>query len=299
VIDAPLLPGEEGATPGPLVAVFADPWPGRVELAVGANAAGLSPRGEMTRPATLGWLRAGLAAGPVGRWDWANTLEVELVDGGLASLTAQAVRAGGNGLLIEGLHGWECVQFTHAELVGADSLGTSRWRLTGLLRGQQGTEAVAVGTGARVMVLDGAAVRVSLSVAELGVPLLFRATTAPGATADVMATVAGRTRLPWRPAGLRLGRDASGARVLHWRRRTRIDGDGWGPGDVGLAEEIERYEVRALSASGAVVRRAETSAPVWAWATRAADLADGAVALEVSQLSLSHGPGAATRLNIV
>src|SRR5690606_31072645 len=73
LLDLPLVSGDE---PGyaPRVAVFADPWPGAVVLAIGTPESGFVQRQIIDRRAVMGALVTPLAAGPAARWDEANTL---------------------------------------------------------------------------------------------------------------------------------------------------------------------------------------------------------------------------------
>jgi hypothetical protein len=102
---------------------------------------------------------------------------------------------------------------------------------------------------------------------------------------------AGEGLRPYRPCHLRLA-EADGGLHARWIRRTRIDGDGWEAPEVPLGEEAERYLVR-VTASGAVLREAQTEAPEWIYPAdqRAADAGAGPRRIEVAQISARYGPG--------
>lgn len=212
VMDAPFLPGEAGT--GPLVAAYASPWPGEVAVLAGPAADDLSERARLTRPAVIGRLVAPVGAGPVGRWDWANVIEVEAPGGEFASASAAAVLAGGNAALLETAAGWELVQFQSAELVGAE-----RWRLSGLLRGQGGRPSGAAEVGARLVLPDDAVVRARVSGLETGLALLWRAA---GIGEAAEAVFEDRAGLPWRPARL-----AAPEGAVRWARRGADVPDQW------------------------------------------------------------------------
>lgn len=100
---------------------------------------------------------------------------------------------------------------------------------------------------------------------------------------------------PYAPCHLRADRGPDGL-TLRWIRRTRIDGDAWEAQEVPLGEEVERYVVR-VTRQGALLRQAETFGPAWHYPA-AERAADGAVTVEVAQLSARYGAGPAARLEL-
>ena len=258
VMDAPSLPGEAGT--GPLVAAYANPWPGEVAVLAGPAADGLSERARLVRPAVIARLVAPVGAGPVGRWDWEAVIEVEAPDGEFASTGAAAVLAGGNAALLETAAGWELVQFQGAELVGPE-----RWRLSGLLRGQGGRPSGAAETGARLVLLDGAVARASVSGLEAGLALLWRAA-GLGETAE--AVFEDRAGLPWQPVRL-----AAPAGNVRWARRGRDVPDNW---DLPDPARTVTYAVEADFGAG-FGGRAETALAEAAWPA-------GALALRIAEI---------------
>jgi hypothetical protein len=249
LLDLPPLPGAEGDA-RPLVAVAADPWRAQTIWA-GGSVDGLTQRGEVARPATVGRLTTALAAGVRHRWMREGLLEVRLEGRSPATRPAAAVLAGANALAVAGEAGWEIVQFRSAEPLGDDV-----WRLSGLLRGQPGTMAAAAPEGAVVVMLDELA-RVELAAGERGVPLIWRAAPAGGPpggaqVAEVGEVVDGLHDRPWAPAHVRIRMRADGGRDLGWIARSRLDGDRWdGPG---TAADPPRFRVRVLD--GGMERRA-------------------------------------------
>ena len=216
--------------------------------------------------------------------------------------------AGRNAIAIQTLNGgWEIAQFESAEEVAA-----GQWRLSGLLRGQGGTEdAMAAGAeaGARAVLLNDAVVPVGLRASEIGLNLQLRIGPAGRPFIDryfETVTAAGgvRARLPLSPVHLSaMNANADGSIMLNWIRRTRIDGDGWDGTDVPLGEEDERYVVRIRNA-GAVIWETETTAPGHTLdpaqaASLGLDLPEAILDLGVVQLSVTAGEGVEGRSTII
>ena len=202
IIDGPRLPEEAG---GVRVVAWADPWPGEVRVLAGPDAGSLRERAVLTRPAVIGRLTAATGAGPVGRWDRANTILVETV-GAFASLPEAQVFSGGNTALLETVEGWELIQFSTAELVGAET-----WRLSGLLRGQQGSVSAAAVEGARLLLLDGSDAAATVLPSEIGVDLIWQASGAEETETLAFGDAGG---LPWPVGHLQVK-----AGTLCWTRR--------------------------------------------------------------------------------
>jgi hypothetical protein len=289
------LPGQDDDRP--LVAVAASPWRA-FDVQAGGGLEALRLRAVVAVPATVGVTLSDLPAGPLHRFDHATRLTVRLEGNAPVSRDRSAVLAGANAVAVRGADGeWEILQFLTAEPVGADA-----WTLSGLLRGQAGSDpAMAALTlaGASVVVLDQALVRADLAAAERGLPLVWRAAPAGGpasgpAMSEALETWRGLSVRPWSPAHLRVRQDGGDA-VLTWIRRARLAGDGW-DAEVPLGEEREVYRVEILDGQ-TVVRTAETTAPTLRYtaAQRAADLPSGPIgvlAVRVAQGSALFGWGA-------
>ncbi|HEY0599371.1 baseplate multidomain protein megatron [Brevundimonas sp.] len=298
MIDPPPLPGAEDDR-RPIAVVAAEPWrPMRVFA--GPDATSLTVRGDVEDPVTVGILASPLASGVRHRWDERNALYIRVEGRAPESLSIPAVLAGGNTLAVETGSGWEIVQYRAAELVGADL-----WRLTGLLRGQQGTEeATAAGAeaGAIVVFLAATMPRMESPSAELGLPLVWRAGPAgapaggPGASETVF-TPAGRHDRPWSPAHLRCAVRGDGGFDLSWLGRRRIDGDRW-DGEPATSDP-SRYRIGVLRA-GALVRvfEVDTEAATYAGTDAAEDFPGGLAGAEVvvAQWGDRYGWGAEARV---
>ena len=226
VMDAPHLP-EYGDAPGPLVAAWADPWPGEVVVAAGREGQALSDIVRLGRPAVIGRLTQACGAGPVGRWDRSNALTVFCPSGEFASLPETEVLAGGNAALLETGAGWECIQFQSAELVAPDV-----WHLSGLSRGQRGSVPGEAGIGARLVLLDAAVARAPLGGEAIGVEMMWNVLKDDEATALNFEDRAG---LPWPVAHLRRVGEQ-----LSWTRRGAEIPESWA---LPEAENVGRFAV--------------------------------------------------------
>ncbi|MDQ1155411.1 glycoside hydrolase/phage tail family protein [Brevundimonas sp. SORGH_AS_0993] len=274
LLDLPPLPGQE-TDARPLMAAAAEPWR-PMRLHAGASSQTLTPRGEATTPATVGVLVQPLGPGARHRWDEAQALTVRVEGVSPQSASQEAVLGGANALAVRTAAGWEVVQYRTAALVD----GTV-WRLTGLLRGQQGTEAemrAGAQAGAVVVFLDEALARVEIGPGERSLPRVCRAGpagAAPGGAGFTQAafTLEGRQERPWSPSGLRVETTAAGAAV-RWTPRVRLYGDPW-DGEPAAVDPL-RFRLRVLE--GAEVRRTltvEGTEALYAAADLAADFPGG------------------------
>jgi hypothetical protein len=297
IVDGPPLPGEEDDL-RPLAFAFAEPWAGAISLSAGADASQFTRRGRIERPCSVGRLTSALFPHVSGRWQEASVW-VSVPGAGPASRTEAAVLNGANTTMVETTSGWELIQFVEAEMVDVET-----WRLSRLLRGQQGSEpAMAAGAaiGARVVFLTGAECRLDVADWERGLELDWRAWR--GSLDDTGAwngeisytALAGRM---WSPAHLRASW-SGGDLVLAWVRRARKGGDPWGAGEP-PNEVAEAYLVRILD--GDEVLRSWTAADpatTYTAAQLATDFSTGGAAgIEVAQLGADGEPGAPVAITV-
>jgi hypothetical protein len=273
-----------------LVAAYAQPWPGMVQVVDEATGATLA---ELNRRGLLGAVATDLSSGPAGVWDRGNAFEVTLLAGHLASAEPLAVLAGSNRLVVESDAGdWEVIGFAEAELVAP-----GRYRLGGLLRGLDGTRP-AIGTasaGNRVFVPDGRSMALPVEPQWLGESRSFRiyagAGDIEGSSLDVEAGLVPALPLP--PVHVRAWR-AGGDIALRWMRCSRADGDGWGAAESPLELVPERYRVTIFDGATAV-RTLESATPnlVYAAADQLSDFGapPAAFTFSVAQLSPTLGAG--------
>lgn len=260
----------------------------------GADETALTARADVAQPADVGELVEPLAAGLPYRWDEANALLVRVEGRAPESRSVAAVLGGANTVAVETAQGWELVQFREAALVDEDV-----WRLSGLLRGQQGTENPTGAEAGAVCVFIGPDLaRAASSSAERGLSLLWRAGPLGGPAggaevSEVVHAVSGVQARPWRPVHLGVENEDEGRRV-RWRARSRIDGDRWDGEAVG-ADPL-RFRVRVM-AGAVVLREAEVEGLDWLYSTAdlAADFIGGPgadAAVEVAQWGDGYGWGA-------
>lgn len=244
VMDLPPLMGRE-EDGRPVVAVAAEPWR-TMRLHAGASAETLTARADVETPATVGVLVAALGPGVRHRWDEVHAILVRVEGAAPESAVETAVLGGGNALAVETAAGWEVVQYRSALLVGP---GT--WRLTGLLRGQQGTEVemqAGAGAGSVVVFLDDRLARAEIGRGERGLPLVCRAGpagAAPGGTgfSETAFTSRGVHDRPWSPCGLAIVAEEDGL-TIRWTPRVRLFGDGW-DGEPAAVDPM-RFRLRVL-----------------------------------------------------
>lgn len=307
-LDLPLLDGSRPAGAG-YVAAVQDPWPGGLALYGSPEDTGFRLRGLLPGPAVMGATIDPLPAGPASRVDYATKLQVEISGGELSSVTRAQLLAGANAAALKGQGGlWEVFQFETATLVSEGI-----YELTGLLRGQAGTESAiaevgtSIAAGARFVLLNNAVTVVDLAVDEIRLPYQWRFGPASRDLADASYgqsehAFAGLGLRPLSPVHVRGIRNGSGDLTLSWIRRTRVGGDSWDTFEVPLAEDFERYEIDILADNGSVARTlsADVTSLTYPAADQIADfghLRDPCPVL-VMQLSALFGRGAAASANL-
>ena len=297
-LDLPLLRGDEPPEAG-YVAASQTPWPGGVAIYGSPEATGFLLRAVATASATIGVTLTSLSSGPLGLFDRASRLQVEISSGELLSASELQVFAGANAAAIRNEAGeWEVLQFTTATLISPRV-----YELSGLLRGQAGTEyamRAPLPAGARVVLLNGAHVSVNLAPAEIKLPLLWRYGPSSRDIGDASYLGAvhafqGAGLRPLSPAHVR-GTRSSGNLAITWVRRTRSGGDSWDTEDVPLSEAAEAYEVDILDGS-TVKRTIAVTAPaaVYTSAEQTADFGapQTVVSVKIYQKSAAFGRGSA------
>ena len=284
LMDLPPVPGQEDDG-RPLVALAADPW-WPMALYGGASQQSLSERAVVADSAIVGELLGRLGAGEADRWDEVNVLHLKLEGGRAQSASVEAVLDGANLLAVETMAGWELLQYRQAQLVGDEE-----WRLSGLLRGRQGTQAQAMTgamAGAAVVVLNAALMRVAVSESERGLERDWWAGPngmPPGGSDFTQAqfTWSRRQSMPWRPVHLKVEAVPSGL-AISWMLQTRLGGEDW---DASISADPMRFRIR-VRRQGQTVREWEAvdSQSLYEQASYEADFPEGLtgdVFLSVSQ----------------
>ena len=294
ILDAPPLPGEEDDA-RPLVFASAYPWPGSVQLLAGPDVTSLTQRCELTTPSIMGQLLAQAPKGLAWRWN-RSALDVEITGGDLESVDASAVLNGANAALLETANGWELLQYRDAQLVG-DNI----WRLTDLLRGQQGSEHLLeeeVEIGARIMFLTGAQQRMELSAQEYHLPLVWRAQPAfadPDAIVEGELTAHAMSLRQWAPAHVTADLIDDDLHVS-WVRRGRRGGDGWEAGEP-LLDGAEAYLVEVKDEAQILASRTVATTQTIFSSTDIAEF-PSVFKIQIAQLGPDQSPGTTVSLAV-
>ncbi len=274
------------------VAAFAQPWPGEVSLVDDATGRELV---RLPRRGSVGTVTTAFPTGPIGVWDHANTLTVELLSGHLASLDPLTVLAGGNRLAVANDAGeWEIIGFADAALIAPQT-----YRLSRLLRGQEGSGAAmgAVSGGNQIIVLDRGTTILSADTQHLGgvqQVRVYAGSADLSGTALSIVTGTGPV-LPLAPVGLTARRVGGSADIsFAWTRRSRADGNGWVAGDAPQDHLPERYQITIFN-GGTAVRIFESSdaAAGYSTAQQSADFGTppSSFGYRVQQIGPVFGPG--------
>lgn len=187
------------------------------------------PADKFTLPATIqGLTTATLAVGPEDLFDDASVFTVQLVSGALPTVTELDVLNGANLVAVQGVNGWEVLQYTVASLIAP-----STYSLTHLLRARYGTE---LGMGA-----------------SKGSPFIFIGQAGPSNDLFMRTYLHVGAKL-FSPVDITAAR-AGGNVTFSWVRRSRLPAlqeFGW---TVPLDSIDERYELDVLNAPGGAVVR--------------------------------------------
>lgn len=297
LIDLPMWPGIERPADQFRIAAFARPWNG-VSAFISPEQTGFEQRAMLAHSAVMGELVAPLNEGASGRWLNNQALSVRLYDGELSSVTRSQLFNGANSALVGTSGGeWELLQFLNAEEISSDV-----WRLTGLLRGQCGTEREAMQLkkeGAPFILLNDAVSPAGLKPQEAGLELNWRIGCSGEEFSDQFystKTKMGGLRVlqPLSPVHISTRMRPNGDMDIVWIRRGRIDADSWLSPEIPLGEEREAYHIEILFEERAV-RSFEVTASNWTYSAseRLKDLGNPSVAFDfkVAMISASVGLG--------
>jgi len=277
VIDAPVLP-DAGEDWWPLIAGVGTAWPSPVTVSAGLDATQVTARAELSERAGVGRLLSPLATGPLGRWDEAAVLHIDVPGEILASHSKGAALAGAGPILVCNATGWELIGYRTARLTGA-----GQYELTGLLRGLQGSQILSVESGAFCVLLDNRLQRGNVGAEERGIELIWQAQ-GRGLFGPLLAdTFEDKAELEFAPVHLRIKTGETGRRVANWVRRGAEIRDNWT--DV-AAVNIGRFAVDLLR-NGVNVKSAIVDQAVW-------DLPDNVLegdVLTVRQIGPDGRPG--------
>lgn len=248
IIDGAILQdADDNAGPYVVLSGYAAPYPGG-ELLIGNDATSLLPIGAVSSEAVMGYAETAPGAWSSSSVDETNLVTISVDRFSLSAITRDVLLAGSSNIAAIGANGrWEYIAFQRA-----DSLGSGRYVLSGLLRGLRGTEwASGLHQAGDAFVMLGAAgaQRPNLEVGTIGSSKLFRAVTLGRSTGtDQTYANTGEGLKPFSPVDLRKSVDAIGNITLTWDRRTRMSCN-WLTGIMPLGERTERYDVVIYSSS--------------------------------------------------
>ena len=304
MLDLPLLNGDEDPV-APFVAASGIPWPGSVALYSSSHDSDYRLNGLLTSPSTMGLTQTVLPSANAGVYDRGASLRVELIRGDLASVSGEQLLSGANLAVIgDGTaDNWEVFQFQDVGLVSPNT-----YELSNRLRGQAGTDGIMPAewpVGSVFLMLDGTPEQIDFASAARGVSRHYRF--GPGTRPITDASYQHREEVftgiglrPYRVAHMSFDIE-NDAVMVAWIRRTRLNGDSWGPEDVPLSEAFERYAVRVFS-NGIQVRNAVTTSAEWTYSEemRQIDGTLGAANLrfDVAQISDIYGEGPAASISV-
>lgn len=296
LMDLPLLRVDDDQ-PGVYAAIGGlSGWPGAAiwRAADGVNYSNIA---GFSAAATSGIATSALADASPHYMDCADSVNVQLMQGTLASCGAADLLNGANVALLGG----EIIQFQTATLVGS-----GLYTLSNLLRGRRGTEAAtsthAVGE-AFVLLTAGTVQFVTALLTDRGRMYEFRALSNGQSLGDMpdmdftysLATL--QPRAPTHIVGSRAGGTGSDL-TLSWVRRARMNADWVDYVDVPLDEPAELYDVEIMNGS-TVVRTffsVTTPSQIYTAAEQTADWGGGIPAhytVNVYQISSRYGRGQA------
>jgi len=241
-------------------------------MMVSTDDATFSSVSTITQELTAGFTTAALGSASPGMWDYANTLEIDLVNGTLSSKTEAEVLAGSN---------WACVGGEIIAFCEAEALGESMWRISKLLRGLRGSENWIDTHSATedFIVLSASPLGLApLSFPSLSTDRYWRAVPDGGLVEDAFSVeveLTGRTIHPFAPTDLTASRDGSNNITYEWVRRTRAFFDEMSGLTPPLLETAEYYEIDVLDGSDVVVRTITASAVTTATYSAANQTTDG------------------------
>ena len=256
MMDLPNLTNIDGLG-GNSIAALTKPWSGELAVYSSPLNDGYIFRQNLQNNAFIGELVQELPASQVtSRWNYGDEIRVRLYHGSASSSEFVQVLNGANALAVSKGDGrWEIVQFSDAELISA---GT--WKLTGLLRGQAGTEYLTLlssNIGAQIVMLNAAVSRLVHKESERGLELNWRI----GPSGKPIASESfsqisfklGYTALrTFSPVHLKVNVNSGVDINASWVRRDRINSDDWAPMEIPMNEESELYRVEIWNESDLV-----------------------------------------------
>lgn len=203
-------------------------------------------------------------------WDRVNYVDVDVYSNGTLSSAAESdVLAQGLNVIVVGK---EVMQFATATALTPDAGYASKWRLSTLLRGRQGTEWAIGGHGSNetAVLLDDSLKFVTCPPTDVGSPRNYKAATSGQAIVNAPVTAftfSGNSLKPLSVANIQGSRNSYGDVIFDWLRRTRLFGGLYPGSDVTLGEEEELYQADIMNGASVVrtltVRPGDGVIPLW------------------------------------
>jgi hypothetical protein len=242
-LDLPLLSGSN-TMDWARAAAYANPWVS-IFLSSSSGVDGYEQRASLPAPAFIGSLSQDLHAGVEGRFDYLNTIIVDLPFGAFETIELSQLLAGGNVLAIRCQNeAWEIVQFQTAL-----EIAPNQWQLSTLLRAQSGTEDAMLSgalAGADVVLINDNVTSLGLNSSELEAELNWQISGVGKSNSqlDIISFAGGaRAHTPLSPVHLR-GQWVEGGIALSWVRRGRISADNWSGVEIPEDEDQLQFQVK-------------------------------------------------------
>ncbi len=300
-LDLPLLTGDE-VEHAPHFAATATPWGNGVTVYSSSSSDGFSLNKRAETSAVFGVTLNALNRSDTGRWDRGAGVIVRFSDDVQARSKLDVLNGANAAAIRNGSGDWEVFQFSGAALQSDGS-----YRLSGLLRGQAGTEWLIPDVwppGSEIVILGVGVEQIELPATARGLLRNYRVGPANRPVTDSIYSQEAHSFdgvgiRPFTPVHLKYASDGLGGLTVNWTRRTRIDGDSWQSLEVPLGEDLERYHLRILDGQN-VVREAETTSPAWSYSAGdiASDGVSGGLSVEIAQISERYGIGPYNRMMI-
>lgn len=298
LVDGPMIyetlqndPGFSTAAMG-----YTEGWPGGVLVRSADSGQTWNDLQGYDGKGTVGTVRKALAVNSCALFDLGSSMQVDLLDGELESVTEAQMLGGQNIALYGADQRWEVIRFQNAALQSDGS-----YILTKLVRGDKGTEwATGLHQDSDLFILaeDPDNAFVGMPIESIGIQNLYRAVTLGDTidSADSQAfTYRGVNLKPLSPAYPFGSRNSGGDLAVSWTRRSRFSSSWWMTGvPAPVGESVEFYEIDVMS--GSTVKRKITSTTPAITYTAADQTMDfgspqSEITLRIYQLSSTVGRG--------
>ncbi len=287
---------ETSSPHAPYVAASARPWTAPVALYKDQGRDEWELDQIIGNPSTIGKLLTALTAGPIDRIDTGRSVEVQLREGTLSSVSRATLLSGGNRAAIGHANGvWEVMQFKTAELIAPKT-----YRLSGLVRGQFGTNVEMPhkwDAGTQFVLLDDNIEQLTISESDLGVEnsYLFGPTSASFETDVYRSKVTTFQGIGLRPLSpCHVTATVVGNEIkCRWIRRGRVSADRWWDTDIPITDDGTVFDVVLGQGTDRLLQQTVTDTKLRLMLP-SASVANGPLWFSVAQVSSRYGSGPST-----